>query len=293
MSDSRGILIATLGTEPQVVTATLDLLLWQDQPITQVWVCHTNSPGSTIQLAVNVLQAAFQSDEHAGKAKLRLWPLKNSDNSLLADIDSQKAVEIGFRTLYQMVRQAKSESYRVHVCIAGGRKSLAIFGMVVAQMLFDEHDCLWYLHSSPEFVSSRRLHPQPGEDVQLIPIPVILWSHLAPPLLRLNDVDDPFTAVRSIQSMQLTERLEFMRSFVLGSLTPAERRVVTLLVREGLSDTEIASRLYLSPRTVEQHLRAAYQKAADHWESTQPINRTQLVSLLGLYFELENRGNPA
>ncbi len=43
------------------------------------------------------------------------------------------------------------------------------------------------------------------------------------------------------------------------SLTPAEREVVQLVV-EGLTNPEIASRLFISPRTVQSHLRNAYAK---------------------------------
>jgi DNA-binding CsgD family transcriptional regulator len=52
-----------------------------------------------------------------------------------------------------------------------------------------------------------------------------------------------------------------------------------LLVRDGLSQNEIAEHLSLSPRTVEQHLRSAYRKAADHWQ-LESMNQTQLVRLL-------------
>jgi DNA-binding CsgD family transcriptional regulator len=43
------------------------------------------------------------------------------------------------------------------------------------------------------------------------------------------------------------------------ALTAAERRVA-LLAADGRRNTEIAGRLYLAPRTVEQHLSAAYRK---------------------------------
>ena len=77
----------------------------------------------------------------------------------------------------------------------------------------------------------------------------------------------------------------------LGSLTPGERRVVRLLVQEGLSDVDIADRLSLSPRTVEQHLRTAYSKAAAHWD-LMDVTRTHLIALLNLYFTLELRETP-
>lgn len=44
-----------------------------------------------------------------------------------------------------------------------------------------------------------------------------------------------------------------------GSLTPTERGVVHL-VTEGLSNKDIATRLFISPRTVETHLTHVYTK---------------------------------
>jgi DNA-binding NarL/FixJ family response regulator len=110
------------------------------------------------------------------------------------------------------------------------------------------------------------MHPGPVDSVHLIPIPVILWSQVSPILTGVSKETDPFEAIKQIENLQLNRRLEQCRSFVLGALTGAERRVVALLVEEGLSDREIGSRLSISSRTVEQHLRSAYQKAAAHWE---------------------------
>ena len=45
----------------------------------------------------------------------------------------------------------------------------------------------------------------------------------------------------------------------LGALTPAERRVADLAA-SGATNREIARRLYLSPKTIEMHLRSAYRK---------------------------------
>ena len=164
--------------------------------------------------------------------------------------------------------------------------------LVTAQILFDDQDQLWYLHSSGEFLTSKRMHPRPGDEVALVPIPVILWSRISPAFSRVHQTADPFTALKEVEALQIKEKMEICRAFVLGSLSTAEERAVRLLVLRGLSDQEIGERLCLSPRTVEQHLRSAYLKAADHWE-LENVTRTQLVSLLNIYYATEIRGNPA
>ena len=128
-------------------------------------------------------------------------------------------------------------------------------------------------------------HPEPNDDVHLIQIPVILWSSISPILTGLGQFDDPAQAVDHIRQIQLNEKIEQARSFVLGVLTPSEERVVYLLVSEGSSDNDIAAQLSLSPRTVEQHLRSAYTKAEFHW-NLEDVGRTQLVALLNLYYTL-------
>jgi DNA-binding CsgD family transcriptional regulator len=158
--------------------------------------------------------------------------------------------------------------------------------MLAAQLLFDTNDRLWYLYSGGDFLASKRLHPHSGDDVHLVEIPVVQWSHVSPMLLDLSEIEDPFKALERQKELHLKEQLDQQRAFVRGSLTPAEERVAAMLVREGLSDNEIAERLYLSPRTVEQHLRSAYTKAAAHWELVS-VSRTQLVALLGLYYTVE------
>lgn len=284
------VLIATLGTEPQVVTAACDLLTRQGENLGGVYVVHTVAPGSPLAQALVTLQQTFDRAPYQGRIALQTCPLTDRGGWALADVETPEAARAAFQSLYQVVRGAKLEGRRVHLSIAGGRKSLAVFGMAAAQMLFDEQDRLWHLYSGGDFLASKRLHPQPGDDVHLIPIPVILWGRIAPALTDLAQVQDPFEAAERIRKLQLAERLAQARGFVLGMLTPAERRVVTLLVKEGLADLELAERLSLSPRTVEQHLRAAYQKAADYWDAAD-INRTQLVVLLNTYAFYEDTGN--
>jgi len=57
-------------------------------------------------------------------------------------------------------------------------------------------------------------------------------------------------------------------------LTPREREIATLAAH-GLASNEIAARLFLSPRTVSNHLQSAYTKLGVR-------RRTELAAALGL-----------
>ncbi len=271
------ILVSTLGTEPQVVTAVLDLLRLRGERVLRAVVLHTVSPDPAVQAAVQTLRVLDSP------IPIRLIPLTDENGQPLADVTIPNEIQSGFRGLYTALLGAKREAGRVHLCISGGRKSLAVFGLAAAQLVCDEQDHLWMLHSGRDFLASRRLHPATGEDAQLVEIPLLQGSLVAPILL--DPPDDPLTAYDSLRAQQLRERLSIARQFVTLCLTRAEARVTSLLVSEGLGDAEIASRLSLSPRTIEQHLRSTYQKAAAHW-GLPNAGRATLIALLNLYYSL-------
>ena len=287
----KAALIATLGTEPQVVTAVMDLLIRQGENITNVIVIHTTSSEAPIENAVTTLQHFFDSPKGPGNISFQLSPIATEDDQFVLDVATPIETQAAFRSLYNEVCEVKNAGFRVHLSIAGGRKTMAVFGTVTAQLLFDDDDRLWHLYSGGEFLESKRLHPKPGDDVHLIPIPVVQWSNVAPILLNFKEINDPLEALSLQREFRLKERLEDIRAFILGLLSPAEERVVGLLVRTGLSDNQIAEQCYLSPRTVEQHLRAAYRKASDHW-GLSAVGRTQLIALLNLYYSTQITGNP-
>ena len=290
MKRSPAILIATLGSEPQVVTAALELLRRQGEVIQRVEVVHTVAPLELpLANAVEALREAFcespggvlPSDSMSGASpEFELHPIYDEKGQPVTDVDTPASIEAAFRVVYRLVHRAKKAAYRVHLSIAGGRKTMAVFGMLAAQLLFDDDDRLWHLYSGGDFLKSKRLYPQAGDDVHLIPIPVLQWSTVSPILRNFSETEDPFEALEQYRRLHLEEKLTQARAFMLGSLSAAERSVVTLLVKEGLGDKEIAKRLFLSRRTVGAHLCSAFAKAADHW-GLESVTRTQLVSLLG------------
>lgn len=289
-------LLATLGSEAQVVTLALDALLQRGEAIQRVVILHTAPETELIAAALERLLAELRSPYYPSALELETVLLAGPRGPL-ADVDTAEGAELAFTTIYRAVRAEKLAGRRVHFSLAGGRKTMAVFGMAAAQLLFDADDRLWHLVSYGPLLAEKRMHAVPGDECHLIEIPVLLWRAVSPVLTDLSEIDDPFIAVERQRALRLQEALDEARSFVLGVLSPAERRVVEPLVRESLSDQELAARLVLSPRTVEQHLRSAYNKAAEHWALTE-VNRTQLVRLLSLYYTLtspprRNTGNPA
>lgn len=285
-SQTSGVLIATLGTKPQVVTTAVDLITRAGHQLQEVVVLHTLDAKDVLGPALEVLRQEFATCESYQALKLSPHLISRPNGRPVPDVESPEDAEVIFRELYRCVWVAKRAGQSVHLSIVGGRKVMAVYGMATAQLLFDETDYLWYVLVSGSFFDTQRLHPEPADEARLISVPVLRWSNISPILTDLSEIDDPFQAIERQSHLRLQEQLEMARSFVLGALTPSERRVVEVLVREGRGDIEIAEQLVLSPRTVEHHLGEAYAKAAVHW-GLPNVTRAQLVALLNFYFRVQ------
>lgn len=301
----RGALIATLGTQPQVVTIALDLLLARGEPVQEVVVIHTARPRPTkglpgvhpadlMQRALAALDREFPGRSHyaAANRPCRYRPLcLTIDSQPIDDVHSPHQARAVFSAVFNEVQELKRQHYRIHLSIAGGRKSMSIYGMAAAQILFDSQDCLWHLVSTPEFEALSLMHPQSSADAQLVRIPVLPISTVFPGMVTLLTSRDPLSVLERKQDFVAMEEQRQRQEF-LDSLTTSEKTLVDALMvaivrqNRSLSNSELARRLLLRPTIVRDRLSDVYGKLHAHLRLPveEPVDRTILVYYLTPHF---------
>ncbi len=194
---AASIMMATLGSKAQLLTLALDCLRQQGELPGEVVIFHTYRQRPETAQALDRL-----ARDAANLPPCRSVELRGADGPL-QDVTQPDEVDCAFRQMYAEVRAAKLNDLSIHLLIAGGRRTVTVFGMAIAQMLFDDSDHLWHLASHPDLEASGALHAGPGEWARLIPIPVIPWGRLSPAFNLLYSVDDPILA------SNLTRRVDY------------------------------------------------------------------------------------
>jgi CRISPR-associated protein (TIGR02584 family) len=303
------VLIATLGDRPAVVTTTLDLLLAEGYPIREVVVIHTSSSVDELSgrelhngaaqsgTAIERLDAEFPGGDtylynsRPRPCAYRRIPL-TLDDRLLCDIDTPDAAAATFRTMYQALLHYKNLSQVVHIGVGGGRKTMMGYAMVSATVLFDYFDRMWYLHSSPAFDRSDRMHPIGDADAMLMPLPLVPHGlGFLAPVRKTMASGDPTQAIEQMHDEMARRREEQCLNFINQGLTHEERRLVKTMLRELLvhriSPTVnwLARQLYLSDNTVRKRLSEIYAKMTTHFDLyDRPPDSRVLIGLLAPYF---------
>ncbi|MFN4293821.1 MAG: CRISPR-associated ring nuclease [Thermoflexales bacterium] len=267
------ILVATLSTEPQGITRVLDALLQRGYPIREVAVIHTS--GEAIQPAIARLDAEFAADVYPHLRYHRI-PLLGPAGRV-TDIRSEADIGALLQTLYRVLRTARQAGQTIHLSITSGRKTMAVYAMVAAQLVFRDEDRVWHMLSADRVSEEeKRLHVEPDERVELVPVPVLRWSDASAAVI-LEATDDPWEAIRRQRQLAQADLARRRREFLERYLTPAERRVCELMVREGLDNAALAQRLHLSEQTIANHLTKIYRKFGE-WRGAAGGSRAALIA---------------
>lgn len=270
----KGAVVATLGTEPQVLTLGVAALLERGEPLVRAVGLHSTAEERAIRQAVRALERVWPGLPFANKVALELVAVP------IRDLDSEMALRIAYRTIRATLHALTAEGLRIHVNLAGGRKPLAVCVFIAAQFLLSPDDRVWYLYSSPELVQSRRFLPGPGEWVRLIELPLPLWTEQPVLLEALARHEDPWAAAALQRHMVRQEESLRWKTFLEWKLTPAERAVVRELLRGG-TNKDIAARLGKSPRTVAHQLGSAFRKLREFLGlGSGEVDRTALAATL-------------
>jgi CRISPR-associated protein Csx14 len=249
----REVLIATLGVNPQIVTISLDLLQTQGCHIAEVVSIYTDND--------KVKESLAQLDEELGRMggpPHRPVIIAGRDGPV-SDFWTEADATALLRTLYREIKAYKQTGWRVHLMIAGGRRVMSAYALVVAQLLFDEADRAWHLFSDFwQQGRDRKMHVESGDHAILVPVPVLRWTPMANIVADWVFSDDPWQVIERQQELQQRERDLRLQAFLKG--LPAAQREVARLLSEGLDNQTIAARRHKSVHTVTKQVSVIYEE---------------------------------
>lgn len=283
----REAMVATLGVEPQVVTIALDNLLAEQKNIDEVTVIYTRHPD--VLQALDILKKEFSGQVYPG---ITLRPVAvTTASGTVHDFLTPGDLQGLLRTLYSEVRRVRGSGALLHFCLAGGRKMMSVFGMVVSQLLFGPEDRAWYLVTEGwQPGSAKRLHAAPGDRVWLLPVPVLRWNEAGTLVQAMAELNDPAEVVAWYERLTREGQAKRKGEFVRRWLTPAEREV-TRQACLGLDNVSIAAALHKREQTVANQLGGIYEKLRE-WLGYPPrnVDRSVLIAEFAPYFSLAEEG---
>jgi len=256
--------VATLGLQPQIITRALDQLRPREPRLELAVILHTAEYRPHAEWPTLADFSAYLSRTYA-PLRVELTLLQQPGEAPLRDVVSPADAEVAFRVIYNVTRDLKRRGYRLHSLIAGGRKSIIIYSVLSAQLLFDAQDKLWHIFSRDEYERDQfdremgqRPHV-PDDVVHLVEVPVLFVSRVAPLIRELIlHSDDPTRAVRIFEEHEDAEALAYLQRFF-NECDPGDRRIL-LLRYQGVTNSRIAAQLGYSESAVSNRLRAVAER---------------------------------
>jgi len=245
----RSTLISTMGGQAQVVTFALDALLARGEIVSQVIVLHLSPEDARVQRALAQLGREFANDSYAyGGLPCRFRHVVVHDGSRpLLDIRDEAAAAATWRVVHGLISSLKSQEWRLHLCLAGGRRMMGLLAMSAAMLLFDHHDRLWHMHTPADLLERARngaiMHARPEDGARLIQVPMAPWGAYFPALRALAQATPEQAIAAQTRWLDQTEQTRCRA--VVERLTPRQLDVLRAFAT-GRRPQEVAECLCIS-----------------------------------------------
>ncbi len=183
--------IATLGGQPQVITFALDALFDRGEQIRELYVLSLNRDRERTRQAWQRLQREFVDDYYGGRRCRLQRIIVTRDGNELDDIRTDADVNAAFRAIRDLVVSLKNEGRRLHLCLSGGRRIMAMLAVSVAVLFCDHYDQIWHVYT-PEATLDRvkggaHMHLDPANGFRLLRFPIMPWGAYLPALRTFAD----------------------------------------------------------------------------------------------------------
>lgn len=269
-------LLATVGGQPQVVTFTLDLLLQQNIPISEVHIVHpatTHNP--RMERSLQLLKDEFSGDHYSNGQIIQFRNHVLQHNGLpLEEITDEDSADDVLNTMHALILQLKERHCIVHFSISGGRRLIPLLSLSAAILSFGHEDRMWHIYT-PHSVLKRAedgalMHVSPEDNVRLIPVPLArlsadLRSQLASVHSNLPETDHPSAKeiIRAQEEIAEAEESEHC-DHVIQQLTHRQFEVLQAFAH-GLHPSAVAAQLSISAPTVSTHTTVLLGLCREEW----------------------------
>jgi len=263
--DYPHVLVATLGGQPQIITFTLDLLLEEGYPISDVFVLHPRATSqSRLQRALVCLNAEFTGKHYQATQRpihfhSRVLEL---DGKPIDDIIDDTHADGTLNTIHRLIGDLKRQGYHIHLSVTGGRRLISLLAISVASLNFDRHDHIWHIYT-PEAVQEQAnegkvMHVSSDVGIKLIKGPFIaLGAYIYQPTSSFNTAQEE-------QRSQMDAQDRACCAEVKGNATQAQLTVLQAFAR-GLRPQQVAKELSITLATVNSHKTALLNLCHDAW----------------------------
>ncbi len=266
-------LVATLGGKPQIVTFTLDMLLQQGVPVSEVIVLYP-AASPRIQQSLERLQAEFVGDSYSFEGQTLTihfrQQLLSHYNTIIDDIVDEATANGALDTIGELIRDLKRQQRIIHFSISAGRRLMTFLSFSAALLYFDTPDELLHLYT-PEPVKERvdksgAMHVTAQDGRRLISVP---FARAAQPFFAMMLNHTPSDTIKTQREQQKAEDQRHCQQ-VMNALKDRSREIVQAIA-QGHHPHDVADILHLDPSTVSYYTNKIYRECRNTWDVPENI----------------------